>query len=277
MPLINYDEFYVGLFHRVILTSGSALSSWAVVEDPVYYAVQLASRLNCSIPRNMMEEHESILKCLKAKSVEELTSFHFETPSFLASMGPSRDGILIPSAEQQQQQPQQHNNDFAGRMKKEAGAYQVMLGLAEDEATSIYFADEEVRAGLAPRDRDRYLRTLVRNLFSFHLNEIFATVQNEYGGGGDFLERGWRGERRPRPKRHQWEAARALTDKLVLAPMLDTADWCNQSGFPTFFYIYGHADKVRKPNIYCTSIARSLSCNQSFNSCNQPIHIRIAL
>ena len=39
------------LFHKAIMMSGSAFSDWAMVEDPVHYAVKLASGLNCSIPR----------------------------------------------------------------------------------------------------------------------------------------------------------------------------------------------------------------------------------
>ena len=45
----------------------------------------------------MLIEHDEIVKCLKTKTVEELTSTDFGTPSFLSSMGPSRDGILIPA------------------------------------------------------------------------------------------------------------------------------------------------------------------------------------
>ena len=40
-----------GLFHRAVLLSGSAHASWAVVDDPVHYAVKLASHVNCSITR----------------------------------------------------------------------------------------------------------------------------------------------------------------------------------------------------------------------------------
>ncbi len=42
-----------GLFHRAIMMSGSAFSDWALVEDPVHYAVKLAGGLNCSIPRQV--------------------------------------------------------------------------------------------------------------------------------------------------------------------------------------------------------------------------------
>ena len=112
------------------MMSGSAYSSWALVDDPVHYAVQLASSLNCTVPRyalpyfitiryktwdntcnmnvifyhfhsnlrNMVHQHEEILKCLRNKTVAELSKFRFEdNPSFLTAMGPSRDGIIIPA------------------------------------------------------------------------------------------------------------------------------------------------------------------------------------
>lgn len=48
---IPLSTCFPGLFHRVIMMSGSAFSSWALVDDPVHYAVKLAAALNCSIPR----------------------------------------------------------------------------------------------------------------------------------------------------------------------------------------------------------------------------------
>ena len=46
----------------------------------------------------MLHQHEDILKCLRNKSVAELTKFRFtDNPSFLTAMGPSRDGIIIPA------------------------------------------------------------------------------------------------------------------------------------------------------------------------------------
>ena len=46
----------------------------------------------------MLHQHGDILKCLRNKSVAELTKFRFtDNPSFLTAMGPSRDGIIIPA------------------------------------------------------------------------------------------------------------------------------------------------------------------------------------
>ena len=47
--------------------------------------------------RNMAREHDEIVSCLRRKSLDELTKFTFDTPSFLTAMGPSRDGVLIPA------------------------------------------------------------------------------------------------------------------------------------------------------------------------------------
>ena len=50
------------------------------------------------ICRKMLHQHEDILKCLRNRSVTEITRFRFpDNPSFLTAMGPSRDGIIIPS------------------------------------------------------------------------------------------------------------------------------------------------------------------------------------
>ena len=46
----------------------------------------------------MQNQNEDILRCLRNKSIAELTRFRFvDKPSFLTAMGPSRDGIIIPS------------------------------------------------------------------------------------------------------------------------------------------------------------------------------------
>ena len=54
-----------------------------------------------------------------------------------------------------------------------------MIGLVQDE-TDLAFSERELRNGISSTTKDRYLRSLVRNTFTFHLNEIFATIQNEY-------------------------------------------------------------------------------------------------
>ena len=220
------------------MMSGSAYSKWALVDDPVHNAVQLASHLNCSIPRNMMLEHEDILKCLRTKTVSELAKYRFkDIPSFLTAMGPSRDGVLIPSGFANDDQ----NFEAMRRLRRRSGssrAYEVMLGSVEDEASQL-FGDEEYRNGIDEETKSKYLRTLVRNTFSFHLNEIFATVQNEYTD--------WASDHND-SFRLQYEAARAITDRLYTAPIQQTATWANRSGYPCFLYLYSYSENGKAIN-----------------------------
>ncbi|KOB65814.1 Neuroligin-3, partial [Operophtera brumata] len=84
-----------GLFHRAILLSGSALSSWALVEDPVSFAVQMAKQSNCTLPEDIVKDHELIVDCLREVSLEELMSADISTPSYLTAFGPSVDGVVV--------------------------------------------------------------------------------------------------------------------------------------------------------------------------------------
>lgn len=95
-PLNEHTQFlYIGLFKRAILLSGSALSSWAVVDDPVSYALRLARAVNCSIPEDLLKDNELIVDCLRDRSLEELMLVDIQPPTFLSAFGPSVDGVVI--------------------------------------------------------------------------------------------------------------------------------------------------------------------------------------
>ena len=105
-----------------------------------------------------------------------------------------------------------------------------MIGLVQDE-TDLSFSERELRNGISSNTKDRYLRTLVRNTFTFHLNEIFATIQNEYtdwtnveslsGLSNDQLNLRDSSTyfRESNPYQIQHETSMALTDKLYTAPI----------------------------------------------------------
>ena len=199
--------------------SGTASASWSLVQDPVHYAVQLAAQLNCSLPRNMLQHHSQIISCLRAKPLSDLYSVQLTAPSFLIAMGPSRDGVLIPS-------------DFGTTVvsfgKRSASpVFRVILGVTENEARDL-FSEEELENGINSREKDRLLRTLVRNTYTYHLNEIYYTVQNEYSN--------YQG-REMTPRETRSLVSSALNDKLYISPVLETAAWCNQSGYSTYLYI----------------------------------------
>ena len=62
-----------------------------------------------------------------------------------------------------------------------------------------------------------------------HLNEIFYTIENEYSS--DSL-----GGTSPTVVREL--VSDALSDKLYVSPALETASWCNESGYEVFLYVH---------------------------------------
>lgn len=87
--LMTSPTMVPGLFHRAILLSGSAFSSWALVEDPVLYALKLAKEVNCTIPEDLIKNHELIVDCLREVPLDELYATDIQAPSFLTAFGPS--------------------------------------------------------------------------------------------------------------------------------------------------------------------------------------------
>lgn len=163
-----------GLFHRAILMSGSAYSSWALVEDPVIYAVKLAKEVNCSIPEDLVKDHESIVDCLREVSLEELYAADYQPPNFLSAFGPSVDGVVI--------RPGRSNQDLdeSSRASKrnqanQAGQYDLMISAVTGEAL-WRFSASDIQSGFEGDRRDKIIRTYVRNAYNYHLSEIFYTI-----------------------------------------------------------------------------------------------------
>ena len=88
---------------------------------------------------------------------------------------------------------------------------------------------------------NRLLRTLVRNTYMHHLNEIFYTVENEYSPVGAAAT--------PQAVRDKVfsvlskffipvKVSEALGDKLYMSPALETASWCNESGYVVHLYLH---------------------------------------
>ena len=96
-----------------------------------------------------------------------------------------------------------------------------------------FYRDKDLREGMSEDRRDRSLRTLIRNFYQFHLNEIYYVLRNEYTD--------W-----DRPSALDALSMRdslslALSDALVVAPLMHVVHLhaqrsANPSG--TFFYHY---------------------------------------
>ncbi|KAK1118095.1 hypothetical protein K0M31_015371 [Melipona bicolor] len=228
-----------GLFKRAILLSGSALSSWAVVEDPVSYAMKLAKAVNCSIPEDLLKDNELIVDCLRDRSLDELMQVDIQPPTFLSAFGPSVDGVVI-KPDFQKDLLSYMGPEFQGfgplPKKAEHGApitsnnkYDLLFGVTTSEAL-WKFAEKDVQQGFEGERRDRIIRTYVRNAYVYHLTEIFYTVVNEYTDWERTVQH---------PVNTKDACVQALSDAQFVAPLVQTGD----------LFTLRHTKKPNNPHI----------------------------
>ncbi|XP_037924577.1 neuroligin-4, Y-linked isoform X3 [Hermetia illucens] len=211
--LMTSPTMVPGLFHRTILLSGSAYASWALVEDPVVYALKLAKEVNCSIPEDLIKNHEQIVDCLRDVALEELQSADIQAPNFLTAFGPSIDGVVIRSGHSNQETDEPMNRN-SKRSQENSGRYDVLFGVVTGEAI-WRFSAADIQNGFEGERRDRIIRTYVRNAYSYHLNEIFYTIVNEYTDWDRTSQH---------PINTRDTAVAALSDAQYIAPLIRTAD-----------------------------------------------------
>ncbi|KAK9737697.1 Myb/SANT-like DNA-binding domain [Popillia japonica] len=248
-----------GLFHRTILLSGSALSSWALVEDPVNYAVKLAKEVNCTIPEDVAKDHEEIVDCLREMPLDELLQADADVtpPSYLSAFGPSVDGVVIktdfakelvtyfkPSDLQSFVGPVNANmkRSEATLTPRGSNTYDLLFGVVTSEAL-WRFSASDIQAGFEGERRDKIIRTYVRNAYTYHLSEIFFTVVNEYTDWERTVQH---------PINTRDAAVAALSDAQFVAPLVQTGDLLSAkppqpgqepTGPKTFFYVFDYQTK----------------------------------
>ncbi|XP_021920831.1 neuroligin-3-like isoform X3 [Zootermopsis nevadensis] len=252
-----------GLFHRAILLSGSALSSWALVEDPVSFAVRLARQVNCSIPEDLYKDHENIVDCLRDVPLEELLRADVSAPTYLSAFGPSVDGVVIKTDFQKEILTYFHPDmqGYAGsmggvnsNMKRSGDAtlaaiansaggnrYDLLFGVVTSEAL-WRFSASDIQAGFEGERRDKILRTYVRNAYTYHLSEIFFTVVNEYTDWERTVQH---------PINTRDATVAALSDAEFVAPLVQTGDLLSYrvlsnpgpGATKSFFYVFDYQTK----------------------------------
>ncbi|XP_055695140.1 neuroligin-4, Y-linked-like isoform X1 [Lutzomyia longipalpis] len=240
--LMTSPTMVPGLFHRAILLSGSAYASWAVVEDPVVYALKLAKELNCTVPSDLIKNHEQIVDCLREIPLEDLLSVNIQAPSYLSAFGPSVDGVVIRTGLSNQDPDELLSAGTSKRSHDSHRRYDLLFGVVTSEAL-WRFSNIDILNGFEGERRDRIIRTYVRNAYTFHLSEIFYTVVNEYTD--------W--ERTSQhPINTRDAAVAALSDAQFVAPLVHTGDTLaptpalpgqEKSGPNCFFYVFDYQTK----------------------------------
>lgn len=130
----------------------------------------------------------------------------------------------------------QSNPDPGLDMERASDAFirvPLILGVATAEAY-LDFNDNEIQFGLEEDQRNRILRTYIRNAYYYHLNEIFSAVRNEYTD--------W-----DKPVLHpihiRDSTMEALSDAHTVAPLMRIAFYHARRGAQTYFFHFNYQTK----------------------------------
>nr|XP_050861736.1 neuroligin-4, Y-linked-like isoform X2 [Vespula vulgaris] len=207
-----------GLFHRVVLSSGSALSPWASVHDPNDLRIKVAEQIGCPA-----ENDEDIADCLRGVSLQALMTVELPEIRFVPRIGP---GLPV----------DQNNPDPGLDMERASDAFikvPLILGVSSTES-NLDFNANDIQYGFEEDHRNRILRTFIRNAYVYHLNEIFSAVRNEYTD--------W-----DKPVLHpiiiRDSTMEALSDGHTVAPLMRIAFYHARRGAKTYFYHFDYQTK----------------------------------
>ncbi|XP_022647725.1 neuroligin-4, X-linked-like isoform X2 [Varroa destructor] len=212
------------LFKRGVMMSGSALSAWAVARDAPMYAREVGRHLECPT-----SEATAFVECLRHRPVQELigAATILDVPDHLSAFGPTIDGSVV--AGEPRQEMVSPTSPFA--------QHDLLFGVVKFENSYFGFSSHEEKHGFEAERRDRIIRTLVRNLYSYHQQEIFLTIINEYTDWTRSIQH---------PISILEETAEALSDALVVGPIVETGSLHAQAvayrrtHSTTNFYVFGY-------------------------------------
>ncbi|XP_066989678.1 neuroligin-4, X-linked-like [Macrobrachium rosenbergii] len=208
-----------GLFKRAILMSGSALSPWASVHEPVRYALEVATQLNCPVPKDLFRQYENLLQCLRERPVEKILQVQLDTNSkFQLAIGPSIDGVTI--------KPDWKNHQ--SKMGKEGRTpVDLLLGMTAANVLDI-LSEQEIQEGFDTDHREQMLRSFVVNNYRYHLQEIMLAITAEYTDWSKSVQQ---------PISVRDLTGQAIHDANVVSPMTSLAKQLHTDSRTSYFYV----------------------------------------
>ncbi|GAB0098543.1 uncharacterized protein DMENIID0001_142860 [Sergentomyia squamirostris] len=165
---------------RAILLSGSALSPWAIQRDPLFVKRRVAEHTGCH--GDLLED--DLAPCLRTKSLSDLLSVTLDSPRFLPGFAPFVDGTVIvnPTSSATNALILPTGSALASTTGLELADFpsrELLFGLTSIESY-LDLSAQDLEFGFNESRRDRILRTYVRNIYHYHLNEIYSALKNEY-------------------------------------------------------------------------------------------------
>lgn len=161
--------------------SGSAFASYAVTDNPLHYAVELAVKFNCTGFKEQTPDTSLMLDCFQKRSLEDFSRWSgtIWAPKYLSAFGPSVDkrSVLPLSVERLTEIAAVPT---AGPSASSAfKATRLMLGFSRNDGL-WQLTQQQSEAGLTSEQATRLLRTYVQNCFDYNREHILEILQHHY-------------------------------------------------------------------------------------------------
>nr|XP_006632838.2 PREDICTED: neuroligin-3 isoform X1 [Lepisosteus oculatus]XP_015206860.1 PREDICTED: neuroligin-3 isoform X1 [Lepisosteus oculatus]XP_015206861.1 PREDICTED: neuroligin-3 isoform X1 [Lepisosteus oculatus] len=223
VSLLTLSHHSEGLFHRAIIQSGSALSSWAVNYQPVKYTRLLAEKVGCNVLDTL-----DMVDCLRKKSARELVEQDIQPARYHVAFGPVIDGDVIPDDPEILMEQGEFLN------------YDIMLGVNQGEGLRFVENVVDSEDGVSGNDFDFSVSDFVDSLYGYPEGKdtLRETIK--------FMYTDWADRENPETRRKTLVAL--FTDHQWVEPAVVTADLHARYGSPTYFYaFYHHCQSLMKP------------------------------
>ncbi|XP_061090723.1 neuroligin-3a isoform X4 [Conger conger] len=223
VSLLTLSHHSEGLFHRAIIQSGSALSSWAVNYQPVKYTRMLAEKVGCNVLDTL-----DMVDCLRKKTARELVEQDIQPARYHVAFGPVIDGDVIPDDPEILMEQGEFLN------------YDIMLGVNQGEGLRFVENVVDSEDGVSGNDFDFSVSDFVDSLYGYPEGKdtLRETIKFMYTDWAD----------RDNPETRRKTLVALFTDHQWVEPAVVTADLHARYGSPTYFYaFYHHCQSLMKP------------------------------
>lgn len=204
--------------------SGTALSPWASISNPDNLRRLVGEQTGClsAVEASTDFDDYDIAPCLRSKRLEVLMAVRVPSPRFMSVWAPS------PSLST--------GGDISHAMERASDTFitcELMVGMTNTESYADFNAND-IQYGFEEEQRNRVLRTYIRNAYVYHLNEIFSAVRNEYTDWDKPIQH---------PINIRDSTMEALSDGHTVAPLVRVAYLHSRRGAQTYFYHFGYQTK----------------------------------
>ncbi|XP_066143915.1 neuroligin-1-like isoform X1 [Euwallacea fornicatus] len=212
-----------GLFRRVVLLSGTALSPWAHIHNPDGIRLRVGKQMGCLPQDSKGDDLDDIAPCMRSRPLQAILDVLLESVRFMPRIAPS---LPIDSDCTDPSFAMEHASDTFITCE-------VMLGITTTESYTDFNAND-IQYGFEEDQRNRVLRTFIRNTYVYHLNEIFSAVRNEYTDWDKPI---------PHPINIRDSTMEALSDGHTVAPSIRVGYLHSRRGAKTYLFHFGYQTK----------------------------------